>query len=57
MDHDTAFIQNGLSIQRLNMTIGANRNLEPDKFRSDDPPSPIYWSHRQAEVRAMCSQF
>ena len=27
------------------------------KYRPDDPAFPAYWSHRQSEVRSMCSQF
>ena len=57
MDHDTAYEQNNLSRQLINIPNGTSRHIPPQKFRSDDPAFPTYWSRRQAEVRTMCSQF
>ena len=55
-DHAARFAQHQLSLQPVFAPAGTNRDIPPDVL-FQDPSSPTYWSHRQAEVRALCHQF
>ena len=54
-EHKARLAQHQLSLQPVVALIGFNRDLPPDVV-FHIPSSPTYWSHMQAEVRALCQQ-